>query len=206
MDISSLPIMTKSFGTRKPLLARLRTCMQNFVRYLVDTWMASQFTSPQTRHGPSVRKYQCLWGSLLLDRMKYLLGSRAITIEHRAGPLSRNSPSATDMICDVDRWSGRLRGNQNLSISVVDQCKEHSSKELFGLRQFGGGEEINDIGNFFVLDVELRGNPFNAASVGAGKRGYHSPPLVSCLATGKGDEVSVKFIGPDLFCPRAVGQ
>ena len=89
------------------------------------------------------------------------------------------------MVRDLDWRNDR----QNSSISVVEECKEHLSEELFGTRQEAVGEEGDNV-DCLALDVKLGGNSFNLPSVGARDTGYHPPPFIGCLAVDEGDEVS----------------
>ena len=114
---------------------------------------------------------------------------------------SRNSPSATDVVRDLDPWSDR----QNSSISVVEECEEHLSEELFGVRQEAVGEEGDDVDCCHALGVKLGRNSFNLSSVGARRTGYHPPPFIGCLAVDEGDDISPNLIILHLFRHRALG-
>lgn len=91
----------------------------------------------------------------------------------------------------------------------MEQCEKHFFEELFGVRYlllgFVREEGISDVLFVYVLGVKLGGNSFNAASVGARKSGYRSPPFIGCLRVDEGDEVSVRHIILALFYRRALG-
>lgn len=117
-------------------------------------------------------------------------------------PALRNAPFATDVVSDCDGWN---RG-QYPRTSVVEKRKEHFVEELFGIGRLAFGEErFGDVDFVYVLGVKLRGNAFDVADIGTRKSGNHPPPLVSRLAVGEGEEISVRRVVLALFCRRALG-
>lgn len=89
---------------------------------------------------------------------------------------------------------------------VVDCRYEHSSVEIMGAGQLSFVEETGDVvGTGVSLGVELGTNSSDLSGVGARRSGYHPPPFISCLAAGKGDEVSVAIITIILYRRPVLG-
>ena len=106
------------------------------------------------------------------------------------------------MVRDVDGWSNA----QDPCVSVIEQRKEHFFVELFRIGQSDPLEKVDDVVvSDVVLDVKLWRHPFHVCSVGAGRSGYHSPPLISRLAVDERDEPPAVLLMVDLFFSRVSG-
>ena len=95
---------------------------------------------------------------------------------------------------------GNVLGRNNAldtPVTVVDQGEEHLVQEL--LCNIGCGNCEGNIGDSWVMSVELRGNTTNASNE-VGLRGgrNRTPPLISDLAASEGDEVAVRPVVVDL--------
>ena len=82
-------------------------------------------------------------------------------------------------------------------IAVVDQGEEHLVQEF--LRDIGCGDGEGDVGDSWVMGIELRGNATNASNE-VGLRGgrNRTPPLICDFAASKGDKVAVRPVVVDL--------
>ena len=100
------------------------------------------------------------------------------------------------MVRGLNWWNG----SRIFSISITDFCKEHFFEEPLGIRIIPLEESVGQVDCRWAIGVKLGGNPFDISSVGARRSGNHPPPLISCLAVDKDDEISVPHIIVGLLC------
>ena len=116
---------------------------------------------------------------------------------------SGNSPSTTNVICDLGwwRWSCVFYS----TISVYYLCKEHFVGDSFGTRQCRVCKETIDVKERRRW-VKLGGTPCNRSGERARGTGNHPPPLVSYLVVNKGDKVLALSRTIDLFYRQTLCQ